>query len=129
MNLVDSCGWLEYLAGGPNAGFFAEPLEDTKRLIVPTICLHEVFKRVHQQQGRSAAMETVGAMRQGKVVPLTENLALDAALLGIESKLALADSVVLAIARSEGATLWTQDAHFEKFEGVAYISTKSKSKR
>ena len=35
MNLVDSCGWLEFLADGPNARFFAGPLTDTKDLLVP----------------------------------------------------------------------------------------------
>jgi len=124
MNLVDSCGWLEYLAGGPNADYFAKPLEDIDHLVVPTICLYEVFKRVLQQQGRSAALEVTAAMRQGKVVALTDSIALQAATLGDSLGLALADSVILATARSEQAVLWTQDAHFKTFEGVTFVSAK-----
>ncbi len=124
MNLVDSCGWLEYLAGGPNADYFAKPLEDIDHLVVPTICLYEVFKRVLQQQGRSAALEVTAAMRQGKVVALTDSIALQAATLGDSLGLALADSVILATAQSEQAVLWTQDAHFKDIEDVAFVSAK-----
>ena len=46
MNLVDSCGWLEYLAEGPNASFFAKPLENVESLIVPSICILEVSKKI-----------------------------------------------------------------------------------
>jgi toxin FitB len=43
MNVVDSSGWLEYFAGGLNAGFFAPVIKETDNLVVPTICLYEVF--------------------------------------------------------------------------------------
>ena len=45
MNVVDSSGWLEYFADGPNAAFFAPPIKDLEHLIVPTISILEVFKR------------------------------------------------------------------------------------
>ncbi len=57
MNLVDSCGWLEYFADGPQADFYAAALEDPGSLIVPTICLLEVFKRVLQQRGEDVALQ------------------------------------------------------------------------
>ena len=66
MNVVDSSGWLEYLADGPNAGFFAAALQDTGRLIVPTLSILEVFKRVLQQRGEDAALQAASAMRQGE---------------------------------------------------------------
>lgn len=121
MNIVDSCGWLEYSAGGPNADRYAGPLEDIDKLIVPTVCIYEVFRRLLQQRGRSAALETVAIMRQGTVAPLTDSLAMEAAALGCELKLPLADSVILATARAFGATLWTQDAHFASLPGVRYF--------
>ncbi len=74
MNLVDSSGWLEYLADGPNAEFFAPPIEDTGRLIVPTISVLEVFKRVLQQRSENEALRAVALMRQGKVVDLDADL-------------------------------------------------------
>jgi predicted nucleic acid-binding protein len=118
MNLVDSCGWLEYLADGPNAGFFARPLRDTGKLVVPTICLLEVFKRTLQQRGEEAALEVAGLMQQGTVVDL------DAADLSLEKKLSLANAVILATARAREATVWTQDAHFEHLAGVRYRPAK-----
>jgi len=122
LNVVDSSGWLEFFADGPNAGFFARPITDTERLIVPTISLLEVFKRVLQQRGENAALQTVAHMRQGTVVALDADLALAAAHSAIAHKLPLADSVMLATARRYDATLWTQDADFEGIEGVRYVS-------
>lgn len=122
MNVVASSGWLEFFADGPNAGFFARSIMDTGRLLVPTISLLEVFKRILQQRGENAALQAVAHMRQGTVVALDADLALAAAHLGISNKLPLADSVMLATARRYGATLWTQDADVEGIEGVRYVS-------
>jgi toxin FitB len=122
MNLVDSCGWLEYFADGPNADFFAPAIEDTPRLIVPSLCLFEVFKRVLQQRSESEALRAVALMRQGACVVLDEHLALSAARLSVDLKLALADSIILCAARQQGAELWTQDAHFAGLPGVRYIA-------
>lgn len=121
MNLVDSCGWLEYFAGGSNADFFAPALESEEiPLLVPTLCLYEVFKKILAQFGREQAIEKVAAMRQGNVVSLDDSLALEAAILSHELKMPMADSILLATARSHGAVLWTQDAHFAGIEGVRY---------
>lgn len=46
MNVVDSSGWLEYFADTDRADLFAPAIEDTERLIVPVICLYEVFKKI-----------------------------------------------------------------------------------
>ena len=124
MNVVDSSGWLEYFADTPNADVFAAPILETDNLIVPSISLLEVFKRVLQQRGQDAALQTIALMKQGKVVPLDETLALQAAKLGLEHKLPLADSVILATARAFDATLWTQDADFDGIEGVRFIRKK-----
>ncbi len=76
---------------------------------------------MEQQLDRNAALETIAIMRLGKVVPLTESLALYAASLGRELRLPLADSIILTTARAFNATLWTQDAHFESIEGGRYF--------
>ncbi|MEO5657824.1 MAG: type II toxin-antitoxin system VapC family toxin [Nitrospiria bacterium] len=120
MNLVDSSGWLEYFAEGPNAGFFAPPIEDTPNLLVPTICLLEVFKRVLRQRDEDAAMRAVGTMQQGQVVDLDRATAVAAAKTGVATRLPLADSVILATARFHNAVVWTQDADFEGLSGVKY---------
>lgn len=120
MNVVDSSGWLEYFADGPAAGFFAPPIEDTAKLVVPTLSLYEVFKRVLQQRGESAALTAVALMQQGALVELSAPLALSAATLSVQHRLPMADSVMYATARSHEATLWTQDADFEGLPRVRY---------
>jgi predicted nucleic acid-binding protein len=120
MNVVDSIAWLEYFASGPNAGFFAKAIEDTQQLIVPTLSLFEVFKRVLEQRGEGDALQAVAVMRQGMVVDLDGAIALRAAKLSLEYRLPMADSVMLATARSYDATVWTQDADFENVLGVQY---------
>jgi toxin FitB len=125
VNVVDSCGWLEYLAAGPNADFFAPALEEPAELLVPTISLYEVFKRVLQQRGESDALQAVALMQQATVVELTPALALDAARVSTALGLPIADSVMLATARSFGSPLWTQDSHFEGLDDVRYVASQS----
>ena len=121
MNIVDSSGWLEYFAEVENAWFFAAAIEDTAQLIVPAICIYEVFKRLIAQIGENAALINIGDMHQGEIADLTAPIALQAAKLATERKLAMADAIILATARAYDATLWTQDADFKGIEGVEYI--------
>jgi toxin FitB len=123
VNVVDSSGWLEYLAGGKNAGFFAAALEDSRRLLVPALCMFEVFRRVQQLRSRDAALEAVALMRQGKVIALDERLALVAAEISLQERLPTADSIILATARAHAATLWTQDADFAGKRDVKYTAS------
>ena len=125
MNVVDSSGWLEYFAGGPNADFFAPAVEAVDALVVPTVSLYEVFKRVLQQRGEGDALQAVALMQQGSVVELTAPIALDAARTSAELGLPMADSMIIATARVHQATLWTQDSDFEGIEGVRYIAHES----
>ena len=81
MNVVDSSGWLEYFAAGPNPGFFASALEAVDDLVVPTVSVCEVFKRVLQQRGEGDALQAVALMQQGDMVDLSVPLALDVYLL------------------------------------------------
>jgi len=122
MNVVDSSGWLEYFAEATNSDFFAPAIENPKTLVVPTISLYEVFKRVHSQMGEDVALKIVAQMLQGKVIDLTQPLALQAAKLSMEHKLPMADSIILATAQWYQAVLWTQDEHFKDIPGVRYIS-------
>ncbi len=122
MNVVDSSGWLEYLADGPNAGFFAPAVEATGDLIVPSISIYEVFKRVLQQRGENAALQATALMQQGRMAELSGPLALAAAHLSVEESLPMADSIMLATARAYDATLWTQDADFAAIAGVKYVA-------
>ena len=120
MNVIDSSAWLEYFGDGPNAGEFADAVADTDRLIVPSITLFEVFKRIRLQRDLAAALYAVAQMQHGQVVDLDANLAVAAAELSAATGLPMADSIILATARAEDATLWTQDADFEGMDGVEY---------
>lgn len=121
MNIVDSSGWLEYFADGPNAKFFAAAVEATGTLLVPTLSLYEVFKRVLQQRGEGHALQAVALMQQGRILELTAPLALAAARVSLDEKIPMADSIMLATARAHGATLWSQDSDFEGIPGVRYV--------
>jgi predicted nucleic acid-binding protein len=122
MNVVDSSGWLEYFADGPNAAAFAKPIEATRSLVVPTLSLFEVFKRVTQQRSEDEALRAIAVMEQGKVVDLDRATALEAARLSIQHGIAMADSVMLATARRHRATLWTQDSDFDGLQGARYFA-------
>jgi predicted nucleic acid-binding protein len=122
VNVVDSSGWLEYLANGPNAHYFAGPVEKVEDLIVPAISVYEVFKRMSRERGVAAAFAAAGLMYEGEVVPLNGVLSIDAAYLSKQLALPMADSIILATANARGATLWTQDKDFAAIEGVKYIA-------
>jgi len=122
MNVVDSSGWLEYFADGPNAEKFAPGIQNHRDLVVPTLSIYEVFKRVLQQRSETDALRAIALMQQGRVVDLNISIALLAAKLSAELKLPMADSIMLATAREYQATLWTQDADFEGVEDVKYFS-------
>ena len=120
MKVVDSSGWIEYLAGGGNASFFRGPIESDKPLLVPSLSLFEVYRHMLRHIGREEALGVVAAMRRGTIIDLDDRLALEAAELSAETKLAMADSVLLATARAHGAVFWTQDRDFEGIDGVQY---------
>jgi predicted nucleic acid-binding protein len=122
MNIVDSSGWLEYFANGTNADFFSQPIEDTDSLIVPTISIYEVFKRILQQRDETEALNAIAFMQSGKIIDLSSTIALHGARISADLKIPMADSIMLATAREYDAVLWTQDSDFEGLDGVEYIN-------
>lgn len=123
-HVVDSSGWIEYFVGGKNANIFSEPIHDTENLLVPAICLYEVFKRVLSEFGEDQALDIIGQMSLGKIIELDRNIAVHAAKISLELKLAMADSIIFATARANNATLWTQDEHFKDLEDVKFLEKK-----
>ena len=120
MNVVDSSAWLSYFAGDTNSRLFAKPIEDMARLLAPSITITAVLKNVLRQSSEASALIAIAHMRQGKVLALDAELALSAALWGIELKLPLADSIIYATARKYNAIIWTQDAAFKGLESVEF---------
>ncbi len=121
MNVVDSSGWLEYFGKGPNGEFFTPAIEASDHLVVPTISMYEVYRRIVLQRDEEEALSAIGWMTAGLVADLTQEIALIAADLSMEHKLPMADSIILATARANNATLWTQDEHFKDLPDVKYV--------
>jgi predicted nucleic acid-binding protein len=124
MNIVDSSGWLEYFAEGENAAYFTPAIEDLSNLLVPVICVYEVFKRILLLYGLDTAEVRMADLYKGKIIELDAPLGLSAAKISVEMKLPMADSILLATTRAYHATLWTQDEHFNGIEGVRFIRRK-----
>lgn len=120
-NIVDSSAWLEYFANAPGAKHFAGAIEAIDRLVVPAVCLLEVFKVVLRQRGEGDALQAVALMQQGSVVELDAALALASAKAGVQHKLPLADSIVYATAQALGGVVWTQDEDFDGLPDVEYF--------
>ena len=121
MNLVDSSGWLEYFADGKNAKHFAPAIENTKKLIVSTINLYEVYKKILLERNEDNAIEAIGLMQQSRIIDVTISISIQAARTSYEFKIPMADSLIYTTGRQNGAVIWTQDYDFEKLEGVRFI--------
>ena len=123
MNVVDSSGWLEYFADSDRADLFAKPIEDTEHLIVPSISVYEVFKKLLIEFNEDTALTAIAHMQIGKVIDLDQDLARTAARISVEEKIPMADSIIWATTLRHGATLWTQDEDFKNIKGnVKYFS-------
>ena len=116
--VLDSSCWLEFFSNSPRAGQYAAVIENTSALIVPIITIYEVYKVALREFGAAHANQAVALMREGQVIDINLNLALSAAATGLP----MADSLIYATAQSQGATLWTQDTHFETLPGVKFFA-------
>ena len=121
MNLVDSSGWIEYFTGDKNADIFAKPIENTKELIVSTINLFEVYKKVITEKDEYNAIEAVGIMQQATVINIDFSIAIQAAKISFQLKLPMADSLIYSTALQNDAIVWTQDKDFKNLENVKFI--------
>jgi len=122
--LVDSSGWVEFLGDGPRAGKFAPYFEREERLIVPTVVVYEVYKKLLSAHGSSAADRFLSAALRARVVAFDERLALLAARVSLERRLAMADAMIYATALAAEAQLVTMDTHFRGLPGVTVIEAK-----
>ncbi len=120
-NVVDSSGWLEYFAEGENADFFTPAIEDVDNLLVPVICVYEVFKGILVLRGLDIAERRIADLFKGEVIELSAPVALSSAMISAELKLPMASSILLAMSRDRQAVLWTQDVHFKHLPEVKFI--------
>jgi predicted nucleic acid-binding protein len=116
--LIDSSAWLEYLTQDRDAAKFAPFIESASPALVPTIVLYEVVKVLMRERGETEADRFISAALRCVVVPLDEDLALAAAQVSNEHKLAMADAIIYATAQTNQAQLVTGDAAFRGLPGV-----------
>ncbi len=121
MNVVDTSGWLEYFADGPNADKFLTPLKDSSSLIVPVITIYEVFKIVLREFSENEAIQAIAAMEKGQVIELTTSIAMTASKLSIKYTLPMANSLILSTAQLYACTIWTQDSDFKDIPNVKFF--------
>jgi len=122
LNLVDSSGWLEYFSDSRNARIFAAVIEDTENLIISSLNIYEVYKKVILNNNEDSAIEAAAVMQKGKVAEVSFSIAMQAAKFSYIFKLPMADCIIYITARENNAVVWTQDSHFKELEGVEYIS-------
>ena len=120
MNVVDSSGWIEYFIDTAQAENFANAIEQTALLIVPTLSFFEVHRFLSRNTDPKRRGECLEVMRRGTLVELTGARAIAASEAAQQHRLAMADAIMYSIAREFNAAFWTQDVDYEGLPGVNY---------
>ena len=121
LRVVDTSVWIEWLVGSELGRRFAGEIPDKADCIVPTIVQLELAKWLTREVSEEAADQMIAYTQKCMVVPLDTRIALLAAELHRQCRLATADAIVYATARDSGADLLTCDAHFDGLPGVVYV--------
>ena len=120
---MDSSGWVEYLGEGPKSTAYARFFEKDHVILLPTIIVYEVFKKLLRERGVSFAEQFYAQARQlaESTIALDTDLAVHSARLSSEIGLPMADAIIYATAHALQAELITSDAHFSGLPGVTLI--------
>ncbi len=121
MIIVDSCGWLEWFTDGKLADRYKDYLANTDNILIPAIILYEVYKVLKREAGEEKALLATGYMQQATLAPFDDTLALAAADIALQEKLAMADAIILATAQAEGCQIISSDADLKDQANVKYI--------
>ena len=116
--VLDSSCWIEYLRDSPRAGLFAAAVENPDRLIVPIITVYEVTKKLKRELSSEIAAQAEALMCRSRGIDIDRALC----RVAIDRPLPLADSLIYATAQIHGASLWTQDSHFDGLPGVTFFA-------
>ncbi len=119
--LIDSSGWLEHITEDARADLYLPYFNGDKILLVPTIVLYEVRKILLRKHSQTIADIFVSEALRQFVVPLDEQIALDAASVSLKHQLAMADAIVYTTALRQQATLIASDDHFQNLPGVVLL--------
>lgn len=125
MTLIDSSGWLEFFTDGPLAEKYASYLSGPSQILTPTVVLYEVYKKIRRERGEEDSLVAAAHLRKTQIVQLTDTIAMRAAELSLEYRLAMADAMVYATATLHGVLLVTSDSDFfpdsVPLPGVLYL--------
>lgn len=120
MNVVDSSGWIEHFQSSARAAFFSEALSQTADLLVPSLAIYEVHRRLSPWLAADLMQNCIGVMQVATVIDLTATRAIAASVAAQRHKLAMADAIMYSIAQEFKATFWTQDVDYQGLPGVRY---------
>ena len=118
MNLIDTCGWIEWLSNGVLSDNYQPFFEQVDSMIVPTLVQYELYKWVSRTQGVQLALESIAMTEQANVIPLSTSIALSAADFSAKYKLSFADAIIYATANFHQAIVITSDDHFKGLPDV-----------
>jgi predicted nucleic acid-binding protein len=121
VRVVDTSIWIEWLIDSPLKQAIVEAFPEISYCIVPTIVQLELDKWLTREVGESESDQVIAYTQNCIVAVLDTNIALQAADLHRQYKLATADAIVYATALAYGAELLTCDAHFEGLPDVVFI--------
>lgn len=119
--VVDSSVWVEILSVGARAKACARELENFGRLVVPTVVLFEVYKKLALSSSEDQALSAIANLSQYEVQDMTREVALTAADLAMTHDLAMADSIVLAHAVLAHGVLLTRDNDFANLPNARIV--------
>jgi predicted nucleic acid-binding protein len=83
--------------------------------------LYEVRKILLLRHTKWAAESFISEALRHTVVPIDQYIALSAAAISLQHKLAMADALVYTTAITRGAKLLTSDSHFRELPGVTVL--------
>ncbi|MCP5230196.1 type II toxin-antitoxin system VapC family toxin [Accumulibacter sp.] len=127
LRVVDTSAWIEWLVGGALGRTLEAELPDKPQCIVPTIVQLELRKWLSRELAEDQADQVIAYTQKCRVLPLDTAIALLAADLHRQYKLATADAIVYATARQQDAELLTCDAHFDGLPDVVLFGKKDQS--
>lgn len=121
--IVDSSGWIEYIAGGSKASTFANYIESQETLLLPSIVVYEVYKKLWREKDKHTAEHFYSQTVEfgDRVIPLTLELAVLASRTSLKMGLPMADAIIYATADHCRAQLITSDSHFANLDGVTMV--------
>ncbi|TAN49768.1 MAG: type II toxin-antitoxin system VapC family toxin [Methylococcaceae bacterium] len=121
MRVVDTSAWIEWLVGSELHDALRQNFPEQAECIVPTIVQLELSKWLVREVGEAQSDQVIAFTQKCIVVPLDTRIALLAADLHRQHKLATADAIIYASALENDADLLTCDAHFDGLSKVLLI--------